>query len=338
MKRNLFFFGVAALLIFSLSSCNYIDSVLKENTEKESFIFIYSTKSKQYSIDQLSDTTFINKQQFLESIKVVGDTSNWKAGKYKISAGMTDYDILKLLNTGKKETIKLTLTYGRIPENFIGRVCKKIEADSATLMQLLKDENYLSTLNTDVENAISLFIPNTYEFYWDTDEKEFLEKMKSEHDKFWNEERKQKCDELKMTPKQVYILGSIVQSEQSKIASEWPIIAGLYLNRLRIGMPLQSDPTVLFAMKKFTANRVYYSDLKHESLYNTYIHTGLPPGPICMVQPKVIDAVLNPNKNSYLYMCASYKLDGTHTFATNLGEHERNANAYRRALNKAGIR
>lgn len=299
---------------------------------------MYSLQSKNKSIEDIPDSLFKHKKQFLASIKSLGDTSKWKPGKYKISPEMSDFEILKLLESGKKESVKITLLYARSPEVLAGRIAKKIEADSASIMQYMLDADYLKALGTNPPNAISLFIPNTYELYWDTDAQELIQRMKKEYDKFWNEERLSKAEAIGLTKEEVYILGSIVQSEQSKLEREWPIIARLYLNRLKIKMPLQSDPTVLFAKKDFKANRVYKSDLKFDSPYNTYIYSGLPPGPICMVQPGVIDAVLNPDTNAYLFMCASDKLDGTHNFAIKWADHDRNAAAYHRALNRAGIK
>lgn len=329
---------ILSISIGLFSSCGYYNAFQKQNISSDGFVYIYSTKSKAYSLEHISDTLFINRSQFLKSLELLSDTAKWKVGKYKLKKGMTDKEVLNLFESGRKETVNITLTYGRIPENFIGRVCKKIEADSTKLMSLLKDSDYAASLGTNVSNIMTLFIPNTYEFYWDTDEDEFMQRMKKEHEKFWTPERLRKCDSLKLSPEQVYTLGSIVQSEQSSIKQEWPIIAGLYLNRLRIGMPLQSDPTLLFAHQDFTARRVYNYHKEIDSPYNTYMYRGLPPGPICMVQSGVIDAVLNPSNNNYLFMCASEKLDGTHRFEATLAAHERNANLYRQALNRAKIR
>ncbi|HEY8366887.1 MAG TPA: endolytic transglycosylase MltG [Bacteroidia bacterium] len=338
MKSSALSYLILFVCTSVLSSCAYYDAYKKENVAQDGFVYVYSTKSKAQSLETFADSLFLDKAQFFKSLELLSDTNKWKAGKYKLVKGMTDKDLLNLLESGRKETVKITLTYGRIPENFIGRVCKKIEADSAKLMTMLNDEEYVASLGTNLQNVMTLFIPNTYEFYWDTDEDEFMQRMKKEHNKFWNEERLRKCDSLKLTPEQVYTLGSIVQSEQSKIKEEWPIIAGLYLNRLRIGMPLESDPTLLFPIRDFTAKRVYNYHKLIDSPYNTYKNLGLPPGPICMVQPGVIDAVLNPASHKYLFMCASEKLDGTHRFEVSLAAHNRNAALYRAAINRLKIR
>ncbi len=338
MKNSVTKLFILFSILSLLSSCSYYNAFKKGNVTQDGFVYIYSTKSKAQSLETFADSLFLDKPQFFKSLELLSDTTKWKAGKYKLVKGMTDKEIFKLLESGRKETVNITLTYGRIPENFIGRVCKKIEADSTQLMTMLNDEEYVASLGVNLQNVMTLFIPNTYEFYWDTDEDKFMQRMKKEHDKFWTKDRLRKCDSLKLTPEQVYTLGSIVQSEQSKIKEEWPIIAGLYLNRLRIGMPLQSDPTLLFPIRDFTAKRVYDYHKLIESPYNTYKYVGLPPGPICMVQSGVIDAVLNPASHKYLFMCASEKLDGTHKFEVTLAAHERNATLYRAAVNRLKIR
>lgn len=334
-KRNILFYF---LILISLSSCSYYNAYQKKNTLKEGYIYIYAQKSKAYSLAQIPDSLFRDAAQFRKSLELLSDSSEWKPGKYKVDVGMTDRELINRIKSGQKEVVTITLTYARSPEVLAGRISRKIEADSTSISLRMKDEAMLKELGVDSANIFSIFIPNTYEFYWDSSAEDLLRRMKKERDKFWNESRLEKAEKVGLSPREVYILASIVQSEQNKLAREWPVIAGLYFNRLRIGMPLQSDPTVLFAKQDFKANRVYFSDLEVESPYNTYKYKGLPPGPICMVQSAVLDSVLNYTPNAYLYMCASDKLDGTHSFAVNGAQHSRNAAAYHRALNRAGIR
>ena len=185
------------------------------------------------------------------------------------------------------------------------------------------------------ENEIPMiFIPNTYNFYWNTDAKEFTDKLFKEYQKFWNEDRKSKAKKLGLSPAQVVTLASIVQSEQTKYKDEWPIIAKLYLNRLNSGMMLQADPTIIYAIGDFTITRVLEKHLTFESPYNTYLHTGLPPGPIMIPEGDCLDAVLNPDSNELIYMCAKEDFSGRHNFTASYAEHQRNANKYRSALSK----
>jgi len=331
-------FLFAAVWAVLLSSCGYYHAWFSENVSRDGYVYVYSSQPVSYSLAQMPDSLFRSKSRFLASVELMGDTARWRPGRYKLRSGMSDRQLIALLKSGIQEPVKVVLTYARLRETLAARIPGKIEADSASLMKAMSDKRFLDSLGTDTANVISLFIPDTYELYWNTDAYAFMRRMKKEYDRFWTPERLQKAREKGLSREQVSILGSIVQSEQSKVAAEWPVIAGLYLNRLRLGMPLQSDPTVLFAQRRFTASRVYYADLEVNSPYNTYKNRGLPPGPICMVQPGVLDAVLNAQQHNYLFMCASEELNGRHRFAVTNAEHARNARAFQQALNRRNIR
>lgn len=182
-----------------------------------------------------------------------------------------------------------------------------------------------------------MFIPNTYEVYWNTSAKNFMNRMKKEYDRFWNDSRKAKAKEIGMSPVEVAILASIVE-EETAAYDEYPVVAGLYINRLKRNIPLQADPTVKFAWGDFTLQRILFSHLEIDSPYNTYKHTGLPPGPLRIPSIKGLDAVLNYQKHSYLYMCAKEDLSGRHNFAKTLAEHSRNAKKYQAELNRRKIK
>lgn len=260
--------------------------------------------------------------------------SRIKPGKYKIQNNTNNNDLIKMLRSGKQETVTFTFTNIRKKEELISRVGKKLEADSVELTKLMNDNEWLKqNFGMSSETIISLFIPNTYEFNWNTSAKEFLKRMQTEYKKFWTAERKQKAKQLNMTQTQVSILASIVQSEQLAFPDERPIIAGLYLNRLKIGMCLQSDPTIIYAMGDFSIRRVLDKYKNFDSPYNTYKCTGLPPGPIYIPEISSIDAVLNYQKNDYLYMCAKEDFSGRHNFAKTLAQHNLNARKYQMALN-----
>ncbi|RQP16561.1 MAG: endolytic transglycosylase MltG, partial [Parapedobacter sp.] len=201
----------------------------------------------------------------------------------------------------------------------------------------LNNDSLASSYGFDTENFFGMFIPNTYEFYWNTSTDAFAKRMHEEYKKFWNDERKEKAAALKLTPQQVSVLASIVKGEALH-TDEMPTIAGLYLNRLNKGMLLQADPTVIFANNDFTIRRVLYRHLRMDSPYNTYLYRGLPPGPIMMPSIASIDAVLNYRQHDYLYMCAKEDFSGYHNFAVTQAEHNVNARKFQQALNERNIK
>lgn len=286
----------------------------------------------------LSNAGLKNKQTFTFLAGIKKYKENIKPGQYRIPARASNNEIINMLRGGFQESVALRFTNIRTKEQLISRICKKIEADSTELLALLDDDQYLrEKLGLKSETVLTLFIPNTYKFYWNTSAKQFLERMQTEYKKFWTTERKSKAKQIGLSQTEVSILASIVQSEQLQFPDERPIIAGLYLNRLRINMPLQSDPTVIYAIGDFTRNRVLDKDKAVNSPYNTYRRTGLPPGPIYIPEISSINAVLDYQKNNFLYMCAKEDFSGRHNFASTLNAHNRNATKYRNALNKCKI-
>ena len=252
-----------------------------------------------------------------------------KPGRYKIENGLSVNELINKLRSGNQLPVKLTFNNIRFLPKLAGIVSKKLELDSAHLMELLLDPVFLKKYNMEPHTVIALFLPNTYEFYWNTSAVEFMDRMKKEYDKFWNENRTQKALDMGLSPLKVSILASIVQEETNK-KDEMSRMAGVLVNRLNRGMKLQADPTARFAYGDFSVNRITIDITKIESPYNTYYITGLPPGPICMPEPSTIDSVLNYEKHRYLFYCA--KADGSryHAFAKTNAEHNRNAAAYRR--------
>ena len=261
---------------------------------------------------------------------------NIKAGRYFINRELNNNELLNLLRSGMQIPVKVTFNHLRTKEQLMGKISAQIEADSITIINQLSDTTFLIETGLNNDNVSCLFIPNTYEFYWNISATEFLNKMQKEYDKFWNNERLKKAATIGLTKFEVSTLASIVEMESYK-KEEHPIIARLYLNRLKKGMKLQSDPTIIFAIGDFTIRRVLTKDLKINSPYNTYLHKGLPPGPICLPSINAIDAVLNASKNDYLFMCAREDFSGYHNFAKTSKEHSKNARKYRRALNKQKI-
>ena len=209
--------------------------------------------------------------------------------------------------------------------------------DSISILSYITNQDFLNKLSLDSYNVSCLFIPNTYEFYWNTSAEDFAERMALEYEKFWNQERTKKAKEIGLTYIEVSILASIVEKEQNIKIDERSDIAGLYLNRINKNMKLESDPTLIFAIGDFSINRVLNKDKKVDSPFNTYKYKGLPPGPICIPSINAIDAVLNASDHDYIFMCAKEDFSGYHNFATNYRDHLKNARRYQKELNKRRI-
>lgn len=266
---------------------------------------------------------------------------NVKSGRFLFTKGMNSYELVKSLRSNVP--VKLAFNNQERVENLAGRVGSQIEADSLSLLTSFKDSIFLKENGFNEENVLAMFIPNTYETYWNTSAEKFRDKMIKEYRNFWNKDRVAKAEKQGLNPIQATILASIVHKESVK-KDERPRIAGVYLNRLRLGMPLQADPTVIFAIKKKDNNfdqvikRVFFKDLTMSSPYNTYINIGLPPGPIAMPDITALEAVLDPEKNDFIYFCASVERFGYHEFAATLPEHNKNAKKYSDWINSQGVK
>ena len=260
-----------------------------------------------------------------------------KPGNYAIRPGDSMRDICLRLLSGNQTPVKLVLPSVRTLDRLAGAVSKQIMIDSAAVMGLLTDVRFLDSLGYTSETIPCLFIPNTYEVYWTMSPKQFVTRMVKERNAFWTPARTAKAKALGLTPNEVITLASIVDEETVK-NDEKPMVAKLYLNRLKRGMLLQADPTVKFALGEFELRRILYVHLQTNSPYNTYKHAGLPPGPIRIPTISAIESVLNPANHSYLYMCAKEDFSGYHNFATTLTQHNVNARRYQQALNRRGIK
>lgn len=288
--------------------------------------------------DSLEASGAINSMSTFELIaRLRSLDSNVKPGYYTLDKGQNYMDIVLKLRAGEQTPITVTFNNIRSLEQFAGAVSKSIEADSTQLITLLRSDSVQASYGLDQRTMLAMFIPNSYEFYWNTSAESFLARMKGQYDSFWNDSRSAKLSESGLSRLEAITLASVVY-EESKIVDEMPTIAGVYLNRLRIGMPLQADPTVKFAVGDPTLRRILFKHLEVDSPYNTYKYAGLPPGPIAMPSVAAIESVLNPQKHNYLYFCANADFSGRHAFARTLSEHNRNAAAYSRELNRRGIR
>ncbi len=257
-------------------------------------------------------------------------------GRYLFRQGMNNNMMINMLRGGFQQPVKVTIHNIRTKEQLAGLVAKRLELDSADLIHLLNDTAFVARFGMDTANVISLFIPDTYEFYWNIPAEHFVEKMYREYKKFWNRQRLKAAANIGLTPPEVITLASIVQEEVIH-ADEMPQIAGVYLNRLKKGIRLQADPTIKFALHDFDRRRIITKDLNIDSPYNTYKYAGLPPGPIRIPSKAAIDAVLHAEKSKYLYFCAKDDFSGYHYFSKTLTEHNHYARKYRRALNKKRI-
>lgn len=261
---------------------------------------------------------------------------NPKGGRYILKNGMSNNDLVNMLRSGAQTPVNVTFNNIRRLEDLAAVLADRLEADSAAFMKAFTDEQLIEEVGFQPNTLMALFIPNTYQMYWNTSPKAFVQRMKKEYDAFWNEDRLKKAETIRLTPVQVSTLASIVDEETIK-RDEKPRVAGLYINRLDIGMRLQADPTIKFVIGNFAVNRILTKDLEIDSPYNTYIYAGLPPGPIRMPSVDGIDAVLNYEKHDFLYMCAKDDFSGYHAFARTLRQHNINAEKYRKALNRSRI-
>lgn len=258
-------------------------------------------------------------------------------GHYFIGGSESAVSVFKKFRNGLQEPVRLVVPSVRTVQQLSARLARQLMVDSATIASALRDSAVCARSGFTPETVLAMFIPNTYEVYWDMSVDGLMKRMGKEYDSFWNADRRRKADEAGLDQLQVSVLASIVD-EETAVNDEKPVIAGLYINRLQRGMLLQADPTVKYAVGDFTLRRILNKHLSVDSPYNTYIYPGLPPAPIRIPTITAIDAVLNHDDNDYLYMCAKEDFSGRHNFASTLWQHNANAARYRRALNRRGIR
>jgi UPF0755 protein len=305
--------------------------------DKEKLLFINSDDDFNNVLNKLSDINLLNVNTFKWVANKKKYIQNIKPGRYLINNEMSINDLINLLKSGNQTPVKITFNNTRTINDFVSNISSSLEIDSVSLLNAIYDKNFLLNNKLTNENVGCIFIPNTYEFYWNVSSEGFLNRMLLEYDKFWNNDRIKKSKLIPLNLNEISILASIVQMEQNIKYDERPIIAGLYLNRINQNMKLESDPTLIFALKDFSLKRVLNKDKKVLSPYNTYKNKGLPPGPICMPSINAIDAVLNFNKHNYIFMCAKEDLSGYHNFAVTYKKHLKNARRYQKMLSKKKI-
>ena len=316
----------------------YQPNIFHLSNENNKEIFIPSEASFDNVIDILtSQELLIDVNSFIWLAKQKNYDDNVKSGRYVIGKDLNNNDLINLLRSGRQSPINVTFNNVRTKEQLASKIASQIEADSTSIISYITDIDFLRRLNMNIDNIGCLFIPNTYEFYWNTSAEEFAKRMIKEYQDFWNLDRQKKAMKLKLDYYQISILASIVEKEQNIKTDERPYIAGLYLNRLRKKMKLESDPTLIYAIGDFSINRVLNKDKRVKSPYNTYKHKGLPPGPICIPSINSIDAVLNAVDHDFIFMCAKEDFSGYHNFSKTYTQHLRYARKYQKALNKRRI-
>lgn len=263
--------------------------------------------------------------------------SHIHTGCYTVKSGASPKQVADMLTGGAQTPVRLTINSTRTIGQMARSIANQVMVDSAAIASLLSDPAFLDSLGYTPTNVYCMIIPNTYEVYWNTSAPALLSRLVKERNRYWTDERKAKAKSIGLTEDDVIILASIIEEETAKV-EEFPIIAGVYMNRLKKKLPLQACPTVIFAMGGERPKRVLKKHLEYDSPYNTYKNPGLPPGPIRFVSTQAINAVLNYTKHNYLYFSAKEDFSGSHYFSTTLSQHNAYAARYQRALDKAGIR
>lgn len=343
IRRILLVIVFMGLIVGGFFAYKIYDAIFSPNTafnNDEAYVYV-PTNATYEDIKSTLAPLLEDLDSFKQVAERKGYLANIKGGKYALKNGMNNNEIVNSLRSNNIP-IKVAFNNQETLADLAGRISAQLEPDSLTLLRTLEDPDFLKTNGFDENTGLSMYIPNSYEFFWNTSGPEFRERMLKEYKRFWNAEREQKAKTLGLKPSEVISLAAIVHKETAKV-DERPRVAGVYLNRLRKNMPLQADPTVIYALKLHTGNfdtiikRVLYKDLEIDSPYNTYKYSGLPPGPITMPDITAIDAVLNPEKHEFYYFVANVENFGYHKFAKSLAQHNRNKAQYIRWINAKKI-
>ena len=335
----LFLVVVAAGIGYQYYRMIFRTPVFDAGREAREWLYVYPEMSWQEVTDALGQEEAINPKSAkgIALLAKLKPESKPKAGAYELSPEVSAFGLFRTVSGGLQTPVKLTFTSRRLPEEMWGLLARNIMADSASVARAMTDRALLKEIGVNDTTMAYRLIPNTYEVYWTISPKELAKKLEKEYEAFWNETRTAKAKALGLTPYEVSILASIVEEESSK-GDEYPRIAGLYLNRIHRGIPLQADPTVKFALRDFGLRRILLTHLQIDSPYNTYKVQGLPPGPIRIPSARAIDGVLNAEQHNYLFMVAKADFSGYHDFSETLAEHSRKARLYQQALNQRGIK
>jgi UPF0755 protein len=343
IKKILLAIAILGLVGLGIFSYNIYQMIFSPNTAfEEETVEVFVPTNATYSEVRNNLEPFLKDiNEFDVVAEKKGYVNNLKAGRYILSKGMNNNEIINVLRSDNRP-VSVSFNNQERLENLAGRISRQIEADSVELLQVMQDSTFLAQNEFTQRNALGMYIPNKYEFFWNTSAEEFRSRMLRENKRFWNESRLSKAEEIGLTPEEVIVVASIVQKETAKV-DERPRVAGVYMNRINNGWKLDADPTVIYALKDREQNfdtiikRVLYKDLTLDSPYNTYKYRELPPGPIWMPDISSIDAVLNYEDHDYFYFVADVENFGYHKFAKTLAQHNANKRAYVRWINEQGI-
>ena len=334
---------LAVLLIGALLGWNWLRDNKLPNFRKQAEIYVYPEMDAGKVLEMIADKAQVISRKSLERCFAAKRVAEYLTpGHYTVSPRDPSVYVARMLNNGWQSPVRLSLTGNlRVKSNIAAKIASQLLLDSATVLKALNDDRLLANYGFTSRNVFSLLTPDTYDLYWTASMSDVFDKQKAAWDAFWTEERDAKAKAVRLTRQQVSTLASIVKAESNNEA-EMPKIAGVYLNRLKIGMPLQADPTIAFCYD-YQLSRILNRHLEVDSAYNTYKHTGLPPGPICVPTRAAMEAVLNPDFGGTwgagnLYFCANADFSGTHVFAKTLAEHNRNAAAFQAELNRRSRR
>ena len=343
IKKILTAIALIGLVVAGYFAYFVYNAMFKPNTNfnnETAYIFV-PTNAKYSEVREQLEPLLKDIKSFDALAKQKKYDTNIKAGRFPIKKGMSNNDIINSIRSNNLP-LKLSFNNQERIENLAGRIAQQIEPDSLSLLKVMTDPEFLKEKNFTRQTVMNMYVPNTYEFFWNTSPELFRDKMLGEYYRFWNTSRQAKRKALNLSVNEVMTLASIVQKETAKV-DERPRVAGVYLNRIRKGWPLEADPTVIYA-KKLKENdfdqvikRVLYKDLEIDSPYNTYKYPGIPPGPITMPDVSAIDAVLNPEKHDYMFFVADVKNFGYHKFAKTLAQHNANRREYTSWISGQGI-
>lgn len=341
-KKLLISLVVVALIFVTIMGINLYKQIfapnIQVNKDKDQFVYI-PTGSTFFDVQRiLHDHQLLRSNSSFQWVaERMGYTKKIKPGRYRIKRGMNNKELITLLRSGRQTPVKVTFHNVRTIFDLCGVVGSQLEADSFSLANLLTNPAFLKQNQLNTDNVLTTFIPNTYEFYWNTSATQFFDRMQKEYTKFWTSQRLKKANLLGLTTREVSILASIVEKETTR-DDEKPVIAGVYLNRIKKGWKLEADPTLVFALGDFTIRRVLNEHKEIDSPYNTYMYEGLPPGPICLPSTSSINAVLDYRLHQYMFFCAKDDFSGYHAFASTYAKHLLNARRFQKELNRRNIR
>lgn len=335
---SLFILGsIAGLIIVYIVYHTVYEPNVDLKERSHAYIHIPTGSTYPEVVDILSEKKIlINRGTFERLAQRKNYPNRVRAGRYMVTDSMSNNELINMLRSGNQSAVKVTFNNIRTSAQLAGAISRMLEADSLSVISLLNDPQVAESYGFDYHTFPLMFIPNTYEFFWNTSATQLLDRMDKEYKRYWNKSRLRQAEDVNLSPIQAGILASIIQLETNK-KDEMARIAGVYINRLQQGIPLQADPTVVFAVGDFTITRVLNRHLAIDSPFNTYRNAGLPPGPISLPSPDVVDKVLNYEEHEYIFFCARDDFSGYHAFAKTYAEHLANARRYQRALNERKI-